>query len=124
MPRITYRGRCDMRTVQASATLCAFAICGILTACASEPEGPSPEEMRAQAEASRLASEIDAAVNTVTAVVPGSPPLYEGTPIAAFTPAQIQAYCGMTWDSRIGANGRTEYNPCRRQDAFSGTRSR
>lgn len=108
-----------MRAVLAPVTWLALGLTMGLSACGSEPEGPTQADLRAQAEAARLASEIDAAVDTVTGVLPGSPPLFEGTPLASFTPAQIQAYCGMPWETRISASGRTEYNPCRRRDAFS-----
>lgn len=52
------------------------------------------------------------------ATVPGSPPLVEGTRYSAFTPAQINAYCAQDWSERVRADGRTEYNPCKRKDAF------
>lgn len=55
----------------------------------------------------------------VYAAVPGSPPLYEGSAYSAFTPDQIAAYCGQDWATRYDASGRTEYNPCKRRDAFS-----
>lgn len=50
--------------------------------------------------------------------VPGSPPLFEGTPYSAFSPEQIAAYCAQDWSERTGAGGRTEYNPCKRREAF------
>lgn len=50
--------------------------------------------------------------------VAGSPPLVEGTPYAAFTPEQITAYCAQDWSERLRPDGRTEYNPCKRRDAF------
>ena len=46
------------------------------------------------------------------------PELYEGSPIAAFTPAQIQSYCQQDWTTRIAADGRTQYNPCTQRSAF------
>lgn len=52
------------------------------------------------------------------AAVAGSPPLHEGASYAAFTPAQIQAYCAQDWRERTGADGRTEYNPCYRREVF------
>ena len=50
--------------------------------------------------------------------IPGSPPLFEGSSYAAFTPAHIQAYCQQSWTTRIAASGRTEYNPCTQRSAF------
>ena len=44
--------------------------------------------------------------------------LYEGSPYSAFSPSDIQAYCGQDWTTRIAANGRTEYNPCTQRSAF------
>ena len=55
---------------------------------------------------------------TTAPAIPGSPPLFEGTPYASFTPEQIAAYCAQDWSERTGPNGRTEYNPCKRRDAF------
>lgn len=50
--------------------------------------------------------------------VPGSPPLVEGTRYASFTPEQIKAYCAQDWSERVRDDGRTEYNPCKRKNAF------
>lgn len=50
--------------------------------------------------------------------VPGSPPLFEGTSYALFTPAHIQAYCQQNWRTRATQDGRTEYNPCTERSAF------
>lgn len=50
--------------------------------------------------------------------VPGSPPLFEGTSYALFTPAQIEAYCQQSWRTRVTPDGRTEYNPCSERSAF------
>ncbi len=42
----------------------------------------------------------------------------EGQPLSAFTAQEMRAYCGEDWETRVAADGRTEYNPCRRADAF------
>ena len=52
-------------------------------------------------------------------VVAGSPPLFEGTSYALFTPEHIQAYCMQNWRTRPSSDGRTEYNPCTERSAFS-----
>ncbi|MEM7212200.1 MAG: hypothetical protein AAF479_09950 [Pseudomonadota bacterium] len=49
----------------------------------------------------------------------GSPALFEGSSYAAFTSAQLQAYCVQDWKTRTQSDGRTEYNPCHRKDAFN-----
>ncbi|MEM9097313.1 MAG: hypothetical protein AAGC79_02220 [Pseudomonadota bacterium] len=51
--------------------------------------------------------------------VEGSPPLTEGTPYSAFTKEQIAAYCAQDWATRTRDDGRTEFNPCSRRDAFN-----
>lgn len=51
-------------------------------------------------------------------VVAGSPPLFEGGKYSDFSPEQISAYCAQDWSARVNAAGRTEYNPCKRRDAF------
>ena len=47
-----------------------------------------------------------------------APALFEGSPFAAFTATDIERYCAEGWETRIGTDGRTEYNPCTRRDAF------
>jgi len=80
------------------------------------PSAPAP--------APAAAAPAPAAPSPEPAAQPGAAPprpapeLYEGSPYAAFTPAEIQAYCDQGWDTRIAPNGRTEYNPCTRRDAF------
>ncbi|MEM7211330.1 MAG: hypothetical protein AAF479_05440, partial [Pseudomonadota bacterium] len=66
------------------------------------------------------ASEVAAAMRAALEhpPVPGSPPLFEGTEYTAFTPEQLQAYCQQSWQMRISASGRTEYNPCTQRSAF------
>lgn len=49
--------------------------------------------------------------------VEGAGPLFEGSAFA-FTQAQLQTFCGQDWRTRIGADGRTEYNPCFERRAF------
>lgn len=44
--------------------------------------------------------------------------LYEGSPFIAFTATDIERYCAESWTTRVGADGRTEYNPCKRRDVF------
>lgn len=99
----------------------------------------SPGRAKSTAEAeqsAKLAREIDMALNEVAAepaaavapaAVTGVPAtaapvlaqsLFEGSAYSAFTPADIQRYCGEPWETRIGEGGRTEYNPCKRRDAF------
>ncbi|MEM1278236.1 MAG: translation initiation factor 2 [Pseudomonadota bacterium] len=53
------------------------------------------------------------------APVADSPPLYEGTDYALFTDEQVAAYCDQDWETRKDPNGRTEFNPCSRRDAFN-----
>lgn len=68
------------------------------------------------------ANSEDAPVPVQTAAFPpveGSPPLYEGTSYALFTGEQIAAYCDQNWESRKGADGRTEFNPCKQREAFN-----
>lgn len=60
-----------------------------------------------------------ASETTTSETVPGSPPLYEGSFYNAFTPQQIQSYCQQNWETRATSSGRTEYNPCKRRDAFN-----
>lgn len=68
----------------------------------------------------REATEIAAAARAAIAYPPvtGSPPLFEGSSYAAFTPEQLQAYCQQSWQTRTGTTGRTEYNPCTQRAAF------
>ena len=92
----------------------------------------NPTEVRSEIEASvsrELAREIDLALalvgnerkaemsapNAPTAL---HPLLFEGSPFAAFDADDIERFCAETWETRIGADGRTEYNPCKRRDAF------
>ena len=42
----------------------------------------------------------------------------EGTRLSAFSKPQINAYCEQDWEEREAADGRTEFNPCKRKDAF------
>jgi hypothetical protein len=64
----------------------------------------------------RLIEEIERGVRTVN--TQGLPPLYEGSAYAAFTKAQLERYCAEDWEVRTAPSGRTEYNPCKRRDAF------
>ena len=41
-----------------------------------------------------------------------------GEPARGLHAGQIYGFCVEPWESRVAANGRTEYNPCRRPDAF------
>ena len=67
----------------------------------------------------RAAMDGGAALTPVADVsAEAGPALYEASPLAAFTPGQIYGFCVEPWESRVAANGRTEYNPCRRPDAF------
>lgn len=66
-----------------------------------------------------LARSIDRAVAQVSPrSAPGAKALFEGSPYAAFTAAELARYCAEDWEERIAPSGRTEYNPCRRRDAF------
>ena len=95
----------------------------------------SPARAQNEAEAERsakLAREIDLALNRVAAdpsatAVAAAPAvatpvvtqsLFEGSRYSAFSPADIQRYCGEPWETRIGDGGRTEYNPCKRREVF------
>lgn len=86
----------------------------------------APARVLAEADAAlsrELAREISVAVTQVSsaprpAQQPGAASLYEGSPYAAFSADQLSAFCAEPWEERIAANGRTEYNPCRRRDAF------
>lgn len=49
--------------------------------------------------------------------VSGQRPI-EGADYAMFTAPQIEAYCAQSWETRRAADGRTEFNPCHRRDAF------
>lgn len=64
----------------------------------------------------RLIEEIERGIQTVS--TQGLPPLYEGSDYSAFTKAQIERYCAEDWEVRTAPSGRTEYNPCKRRDAF------
>lgn len=93
---------------------------------------PSREQNEAEAERSRkLAREIDMALNrvaeepaaaAVTTPAVAAPvvvqSLFEGSRYSAFSPTDIERYCAEPWETREGAGGRTEYNPCKRRDAF------
>lgn len=97
----------------------------------------APAEVRDAEEAAlsrELAREIDLALTLVAqqparsaaeaepvfepVAVGEAPALFEGSPFAAFTATDIERYCAETWETRIAADGRTEYNPCKRRDAF------
>lgn len=77
-------------------------------------------------DSAQMAAAIEQAIRQVVsdpapATVPASTAprsLYEGSPYSAFTAAEIQSYCGQGWETRIAANGRTEYNPCTQRSAF------
>lgn len=80
----------------------------------------------------RMAAAVEAAVRQVVAEpssrvlaqttsaggTRGGAQLYEGSPYAAFSAAEIQTFCGQDWTTRVAANGRTEYNPCTQRSAF------
>lgn len=42
----------------------------------------------------------------------------EGARLSSFSDTQMNAYCGQDWQERVAADGRTEFNPCTRKDAF------
>ena len=74
-----------------------------------------------------LAREIDLALNQLSVdrspvpletAVSGVKTLFEGSPFSAFDADDIERYCAEPWETRVGADGRTEYNPCKRRDAF------
>lgn len=46
------------------------------------------------------------------------PRLYEGKPLSAFSQDEIRGFCAQDWRMRVNAEGRTEFNPCHRKDAF------
>ncbi len=80
----------------------------------------------------RMSAAVEAAIRQVVAQpstsvsaqpavarsVSGPAQLYEGSPYAAFSASDIQAYCGQDWTTRVAENGRTEYNPCTQRSAF------
>ena len=51
--------------------------------------------------------------------LPATPGLYEGAPLAAISAAEMRDYCAQSWETRVNAAGRTEFNPCKRPEAFS-----
>ena len=59
----------------------------------------------------------DAAATQAEAPIGGPRPL-EGERLAAFSAEQMRGYCAQTWETRVAADGRTEFNPCTRRDAF------
>jgi hypothetical protein len=77
-------------------------------------------------------AEIDAVTAAASTDTPTTPPAtdgayrptvtgprpVEGTKISAFSDDEINAYCGQKWEERQAADGRTEFNPCHRKDAF------
>ncbi|MFT7390562.1 MAG: hypothetical protein ACI9ZH_000786 [Paracoccaceae bacterium] len=50
--------------------------------------------------------------------VSGQRPI-EGAKYAMFSAPQIEAYCAQSWETRRAPDGRTEFNPCHRRDAFN-----
>lgn len=112
-----------------------------LVAATAQNTAPAPSRAEAVADTQRMAAAVEKALRQVAAE-PSSRPvtqavakptrqatvpapasrtpalLYEGSPYAAFTAAEIQAYCGQGWTTRVAANGRTEYNPCTQRSAF------
>ena len=92
----------------------------------------SPAEVQSEEEilASReLAREIDLALNRVAASAPATTTvaatpavsaksLFEGSPFSAFDADDIVRFCAENWETRTADDGRTEYNPCKRRDAF------
>ncbi len=91
---------------------------------------PSKIQSAAESAASlELAREIDLALNRVaqdggareaSSAAGATPTLsyYEGSPFSAFTASDIERLCAEPWETRVSADGRTEYNPCKRRDAF------
>lgn len=71
---------------------------------------------------------VDAAPGATPTVAPSTDGIYrqtisgprpvEGVKLSAFSADQIKSYCGQGWEERVGADGRTEFNPCHRKDAF------
>lgn len=97
----------------------------------------APAEIQTDAEnanSRQLAREIDLALNRVaqddaTLDEPLTQPAassdttiaasyYEGSPFSAFDATDIERLCAEPWETRVSADGRTEYNPCKRRDAF------
>ena len=66
----------------------------------------------------RLAQAIGQAVESVSPDGPKVPPLYEGGRYADFTPDMLSLFCAQKWETRVATDGRTEYNPCYRRDAY------
>ncbi|MEO1688791.1 MAG: hypothetical protein AAFU61_12880 [Pseudomonadota bacterium] len=51
--------------------------------------------------------------------LPAGPRPFEGVPLSSFSPAQVDAWCGVAWTRRTDpGSGRTLYNPCREPEAF------
>lgn len=99
--------------------------CGtVLTTAQNTP----PPTAQLNEEDVQLAAAVEAAVRQVVAqplpakaqpaTATSQAELYEGSPYAAFSAAEIQSYCGQDWTTRVAANGRTEYNPCTQRSAF------
>ncbi|MGG7568672.1 hypothetical protein ACQ5SO_21190 [Rhodovulum sp. DZ06] len=49
---------------------------------------------------------------------PEGPRPVEGARLASFSEAQMKTWCAQDWETRQAADGRTEFNPCSRRDAF------
>lgn len=82
----------------------------------SQGKIPTDAELAAAAAAAKEASAVSSA--PTAPAIAGSPALFEGSKYAAFTPELIEAYCQQDWQTRVRADGRTEYNPCFRREAF------
>lgn len=108
---------------------------GVATYLAAINCTPAKVQTDVENESSRqLAREIDLALNRVAEDrVASNEPLtststrseaplvvsyYEGSPFSAFSATDIERLCAEPWETRISADGRTEYNPCKRRDAF------
>ncbi|MEM9063574.1 MAG: hypothetical protein AAGD13_24205 [Pseudomonadota bacterium] len=95
-----------------------------LNAIAAEPaRAVQPAEPTATLEPPRPAQTSAApATQQATAPLPVSIPvahvLFEGSAYAQFNATDMERYCAETWETRLAPDGRTEYNPCLRRDAF------
>lgn len=86
---------------------------------ASTPSNTRVQKPKVREDAAALTAIKPADPQSAAPPVSGSPPLFEGTSYALFSPSQIAEYCAQSWRTRQTASGRTEYNPCTEKSAFA-----
>jgi hypothetical protein len=84
---------------------------------AAAAKGCTSAPMVASASAPMVASV--SASSFAAPVLPSDGRLNEGAAYAAFSADDIQGFCAQSWETRRASDGRTEYNPCHRRDAFN-----